>query len=282
VKKLYWSTGLLTLAVSIYYIFIPAFAGTLEVSPVIGIGEFQIRWYGLTMAAAILAAYLISRHQSWRFGISKTDIDDFTFWVILAGLVGARAYHVLFNLGYYSANWAESYKIWHGGISIYGAILAGLLFTYFYTRNKAYSFSQLFDVMALGLPLGQAVGRLGNFFNHEAFGLPTSLPWKMYVPGEYRPAQFLQENFFHPAFLYEIILNLVIFFILQKLVGKTKSGVLGWIYLGLYSLGRFFVESLRLDSMFYQGLRVNQVAAILLVVVSGIVILRKQKAQSGI
>lgn len=276
-KKFYWIAGLVALAATIYYIFIPAFAGTLLINPVLGFGDFQIRWYGVTMAAAILAAYLVVRHHSWRFGISKTDIDDYTFWAVLAGLAGARIYHVLFNLTYYSNDWHEAYKIWHGGISIYGALLGGLLFSYFYTRKKAYTFSQLFDVVALGLPLGQAVGRLGNFFNHEAFGLPTSLPWKMYVPSEDRPVEFIRESFFHPAFLYEIIINLSIFFILQKLVGKTKAGVLGWVYLGLYSLGRFLVEAIRLDSMFWQGLRVNQVMAIILVVVSGLVILRKQK-----
>lgn len=276
-KKFYWTIGLLALAAAIYFIFIPAFAGTLLINSIIGFGGFQIRWYGLTMAAAILSAYLVARHHSWRFGISKTDIDDYTFWAVLAGLVGARTYHVLFNLTYYSDNWHEAYKVWHGGISIYGALLGGLIFTYFYTRKKAYTFSQLFDVVALGLPLGQAVGRLGNFFNHEAFGLPTSLPWKMHVPVEDRPLEFISQSYFHPAFLYEILINLAIFFILQKLVGKTKAGVLGWVYLALYSLGRFLVEGIRLDAMFLYGFRVNQVMAIILVVVSGLMILRKQK-----
>ena len=275
-KNFYWTISLLALVAAIYFLFIPAFAGTLAINPVIEVGAFHIRWYGLTMALAIFVAYLVSRHHSWRFGISKTDIDEYTFWVVIVGLIGARAYHVLFNLSYYSADWTESYKVWHGGISIYGALLAGLIFTYFYTRKKAYSFSQLFDVVALGLPLGQAVGRLGNFFNHEAFGLPTNLPWKMYVPAQYRPGQFLQDSFFHPAFLYEIIVNLAIFFMLQRLVGKTKAGTLGWVYLGLYSLGRFFIEGIRLDAMFWQGFRANQVAAVLLLVVSGIVILKKQ------
>lgn len=275
-KKLYYILGLIILALATWFYFIPAFQGEIAVNAGIAIGDFYLRWYGLFMAAAILVSYLIARKYSWRFGISQSDIDDFTFWGVILGIIGARAYYVLFNLPYFSRDWMEVLQIWHGGLSIYGGLLTGLVFTYFYTRKKAYGFGQLMDVVALGLPLGQAVGRFGNFFNQEAFGIPTSLPWKMFVEPQYRPIMYSQQEYFHPAFLYEVIGNIIIFFILQRLVGKGKSGTIGWAYLGLYSLLRFFVEALRVDSFISNGLRVDQVVAVVLVLVSGAMILRKR------
>jgi phosphatidylglycerol:prolipoprotein diacylglycerol transferase len=275
-KYIYWTTGIIAILASVVFFFVPAFQGQIKNSPGILIGNFQLRWYGLTMALAILAAYLVSRRHAWRFGISKNDVDDYSFWAIIVAILGARLYYILFNLNYFTENLHETYRIWHGGISIYGGLLAALLFTYFYTRKKAYSFSQLFDLVALGLPLGQAIGRLGNFFNQEAFGFPTNLPWKMYVEPGNRPIEYVKSDFFHPAFLYEIILNLIVFAILQRMLGKTKSGVIGWAYLGLYSLGRFFVEGFRLDSFFFQGVRIDQVVAGLVLLLSGGMILRRR------
>jgi len=275
-RKAYYVLGAVLLAVSAWAFFIPAFQGQIAISPSISLGSFELRWYGVIMGLAILTAYLISRKYAWRFGISQTDIDDFTFWAVIFGIIGARAYYVLFNIEYFSRDWIEVVKIWNGGLSIYGGLVLGLIFAYFYTRKKAYSFSQLFDVVALGLPLGQAVGRLGNFFNQEAFGGPTNLPWKMFVEPQYRPVMYSQNNYFHPAFAYEAIINLVIFFILQKLLGKGRSGTIGWAYLGLYSLGRFFVEAIRVDSFFVNGIRVDQVVAALVLLLSGIMLLRKK------
>jgi len=275
-KKLYYILGLALLAVSVWLFFIPAFQGDLTVNPSIVLGSFELRWYGLIIGLAILAAYLVSRKYAWRFGISETDIDDFTFWAVIFGIIGARAYYVLFNIPYFSTDWIEVLKIWHGGLSIYGGIIGGALFAYIYTRKKAYTFNQLFDVIALGLPLGQAIGRLGNFFNQEAFGSPTNLPWKMFVEPQYRPVMYSQNSFFHPAFVYEIIANLIIFCILQKLLGKGRSGTIGWAYLGLYSLVRFFIEAIRVDSFFVSGLRVDQVVSALILLISGIMIMRKR------
>lgn len=275
-KKLYYILGLALLATSVWLFFIPAFQGHLLVSPVITIGAFELRWYGLIIGIAILAAYLVSRKYAWRFGISQEDIDDFTFWAVIFGIIGARAYYVLFNISYFSTDWIEVLKIWHGGLSIYGGIIGGALFAYIYTRKKAYTFNQLFDVVALGLPLGQAVGRLGNFFNQEAFGGPTNLAWKMFVEPQHRPVMYSQNNFFHPAFAYEIIANLIIFFILQRLLGKGRSGTIGWTYLGLYSLVRFFIEAIRVDSFFVNGLRADQVVSVVVLLISGIMIMRKR------
>jgi phosphatidylglycerol:prolipoprotein diacylglycerol transferase len=254
----------------LFFVFIPVFQGKLEINPVITLGPIAFRWYGVILALSILAAFFWARKNSWRFGISHEAIDDYSFWVVLVGVLGARVYYVLFNYNYFFNNLSEIYKIWHGGLSIYGAILFGLLFTYFYTRRKAYTFYQLFDLIALSLPLAQAIGRFGNFVNQEAYGSITNLPWKMYVS--------VDHQFHHPAFLYEAILDLSIFFVLQRLMGKTRSGVIGWTYLALYSLGRFFIEGIRVDSFFVNGFRVDQIMAILLVLISGLMILRMQKS----
>ncbi|MEO8065752.1 MAG: prolipoprotein diacylglyceryl transferase [Candidatus Doudnabacteria bacterium] len=276
-KKIYWMVGIVAAVVLIYFLFIPAFTGRLILNPILSAGPIQIRWYGLIMASSILAAYFLTRKNSWRFGISKTDIDDFAFWAVIAGIIGARVYYVIFNYSsYFSHNPSEIYKIWHGGLSIYGGILSGLVFGYFYSRKKAFSFYQLFDLIALSLPLAQAVGRFGNFVNQEAFGIPTNLPWKLYIAPKYRPVEYSSSNFFHPAFLYEALLDIAVFLILSRLAGKAKSGIIGWSYLLLYSLGRFFIEAIRLDSFFVSGFRVDQVVAAVLFLISGAIIFAKQ------
>ncbi|MEJ0020959.1 MAG: prolipoprotein diacylglyceryl transferase [Candidatus Doudnabacteria bacterium] len=275
-KKFYWAIGIIAAALLIYFVFIPSFAGKLLIDPILHLGVLGIHWYGIILAAAILVAYFLCRRNSWKFGISAADIDDFAFWAVILGIVGARLYYVVFNYSYFFQNPSEIYKIWHGGQSIYGAVLAGLVFAYFYSRRKAFSFYQLFDVVALSLPLAQAIGRFGNFVNQEAFGVPTDLPWKMYVQPRFRPVEYSASNFFHPAFLYEAIVDVIVFLILRRLVGKVKSGVIGWSYLLLYSIGRFFIEGIRLDSFFVLGFRVDQVIAAILIIVSGAIIFSKQ------
>jgi phosphatidylglycerol:prolipoprotein diacylglycerol transferase len=188
-------------------------------------------------------------------------------------LLGARIYYVAFDWEQYSRNYSEIYKIWHGGLSIYGAIIAGLVFILLYARSKAYSTFQLLDLTALALPLAQAIGRFGNFFNQEAYGLPTNLPWKMFVDAINRPAQYRQSSFFHPAFLYEAIANVIIYIILsKKLMGRVRPGVLAFSYLGLYSAARFFIEGIRLDSSYIHGIKVDQITAVVGVLLAGAMI----------
>ena len=259
-----------------FFVLVPAFAGRLTISSVWNIGSLQIHWYGLVMALAILICYFVARKKAWKFGIEVSAFDDFVFWLIIVGILGARLYYVLFSFSYFSRNPSEIYKIWHGGLSIYGAVLAGLIFCYFYTRKKAYSFLQLTDLLALVLPLGQAIGRIGNFINQEAFGLPTNLPWKMYVAPQYRPIEYSSYNYFHPTFLYEMIVDLIVFFVLMRLSKKNQRGLVTYSYLFLYSLGRFFIEGIRLDSFFIAGFRVDQVLALILLIISGFLMLRQR------
>lgn len=276
-KYFYWiSIAILALAL-VYFVFIPTFAGTLNINPQISVGPFAVRLYGLTMALGILVGYFVARKFSWRYGISKTEIDDIAFWITIVGLIGARVYYVAFEWSYFSSNLSEIYKIWHGGLSIYGAIIAGLLYIYFTSRRKAYSFYQLLDLVALSMPLAQAVGRFGNFFNQEAFGLSTNLPWKMYVSTVNRPSGYVDHEYFHPTFLYEAIWNVIVFLVLVKvLAGKVKPGILAFVYMGLYSLGRFFIEWIRLDSSIIMGIKADQITAVAGMIVAIVVIVYRR------
>lgn len=258
----------------VYFFFVPAFQGEINVTPIIKLGSFSVRWYGLTMALAVLTGFLVARKYACQAGIEPKQIADFVFWLVLVSGFGARLYFVLFESSYFFHNPEDIFKIWNGGISIYGAIIAGFLFTYFYARHKAFSPPRLLDLTALSLPLAQAVGRFGNFFNQEAFGNPTELPWKMFVSPGNRPNQFADSSFFHPAFLYEALWNLVVFYLLIKLIGKHRSGMVAAIYLMLYSLGRFVVEGIRLDSQLIFGLRVNQIVAAVIFIVAGLFVLK--------
>lgn len=245
---------------AIFLFFIPAFHGTVKVNPIIDIGILKIKWYGLTMALSILIGYLIARKNSWRMGMDPAEVDNLAFWLVIIGLLSARAYYVIFDWNYFWAHPAEVYKIWRGGLSIFGALIGGLVFVMLYARHKAYGKFQLLDLIALSLPLSQAIGRFGNFFNQEAFGYATDLPWKMYVgtTGQYH----------HPVFLYEALWSILVFFILMRLMGRFNNGTLGFSYLMLYSLGRFFLEPFRMDSVFVSGFRADQVVAFIVIVFS--------------
>ena len=277
-KYFYWASGLILAAVLILFLFVPAFAGKLMIPAELTFGNFSIRLYGITMASSILIGYVVARKFSWRFGISATEVDDLAFWLTIIGLVGARLYYVIFDWNFFSADHTEIYKVWHGGLSIYGALIAGFLFIIWYSRKKAYSWLQLLDLVALGLPLAQALGRFGNFFNQEAYGLPTNLPWKMYIAPFNRPVAYRSFSYFHPTFLYEAIASVIIFMILRnRLVGKVRPGVLAFSYLGMYSIVRFFIEGIRLDSSYIYGIKVDQVTAVFGLVVAGIFIFARSK-----
>ncbi|HEX5430201.1 MAG TPA: prolipoprotein diacylglyceryl transferase [Patescibacteria group bacterium] len=273
-KYFYWVSGICLAAVLIFFFFIPAFAGNISIPQQITFGRFAIRLYGITMAASVLVGYLVARHYAWRFGISQESVDDVAFWITIVAFLGARVYYVAVDFGLYRNNLSEIYKIWHGGLSIYGAIISGLIFAYFYARTKAFAAFRLLDLLAVALPLAQGLGRFGNFFNQEAFGLPTDLPWKMYVDAAHRPAAYIQASFFHPTFLYEALCSVIIFFILVRIMRmKVLPGVLVFTYLGLYSLSRFFIEGIRLDSSYIHGIKVDQVTAVAGVLAAGVALL---------
>ncbi len=265
-KKSIFFFGVVLAFTTIFFYFVPAFRGDIQVHPVIDLGPIVIRWYGLLMAISILIGYFMARKYAWRFGIDRKEIDNLTFGLVIAGIIGARLYYVIFAFDFFWSNPAEIYKLWHGGLSIYGAIIAGLIFVWYYCRHTAYGRFQILDLLALSLPLSQAIGRFGNFFNQEAYGIVTGLPWGLYIDSD--------RQYHHPVFLYEAVISVVSFFLLRRMLGQVKSGVIALIYLILYSLGRFFIEPLRVDSVFVLGFRADQMVAFIMIVVAILSLLR--------
>jgi phosphatidylglycerol---prolipoprotein diacylglyceryl transferase len=178
-------------------------------------------------------------------------------------------YYVIFQWPEYAQNPENIIAIWKGGIAIHGAILGGILATTIFAKLNRVSVWQLTDLLVPSLALGQAIGRWGNFFNSEAFGRPTNVPWKLYIPITQRPIGYEQYEFFHPTFLYESIWNLLVFGLLLLLFfqglknySRLKIGTLTLVYLIAYSLGRLWIEGLRMDSLMLGPLRMAQVVSL--------------------
>jgi phosphatidylglycerol---prolipoprotein diacylglyceryl transferase len=233
------------------------------------IGPLPIRWYGFLIASAVLIGVSLSTHLAKRRGINPDLISDLSIWLVVAAIPAARLYYVAFEWNQYANNPAEALAIWHGGIAIHGAILGGLVAALIFARLRQVAFWQLADLVAPSLILGQAIGRWGNFFNSEAFGRPTDLPWKLYIPLAQRPPGYTQFDYFHPTFLYESLWNLAVFALLISLFrwglkhsGRLKVGTLFLTYLVAYSLGRVWIEGLRMDSLMFGPLRVAQLVSL--------------------
>ena len=181
----------------------------------------------------------------------------------------ARLYYVLFEWNTYARHPEQIIKIWEGGIAIHGAIIGGIIAAIIFAKIRRVSFWNLADIVAPALALGQTIGRWGNFFNSEAFGTPTNLPWKLYIPFDRRPPQYLNVEYFHPTFLYESLWNLIVFGLLMRLFNwdirrsRLKTGTIFLVYLSVYSIGRFVVEGLRTDSLMFGDLRMAQVVSLL-------------------
>lgn len=215
----------------------------------------NIYYYGIIMAIAISIGTLVSDWVGSRyFGFKKETIIDLAPYLIIFGILGARIYYCALNYDFYLRFPTEIIAIRHGGISIHGAIIGGAFGLWLFARRHKLNIKKLFDTVAVGLPLAQAIGRWGNFFNSEAFGTPTNLPWKLYIAPQYRPIPYQNDLFFHPTFLYESILDIVIFVILFFMTKNNKikkDGNLVLLYLVLYSIVRIIVESFRIDSVKY-------------------------------
>jgi phosphatidylglycerol:prolipoprotein diacylglycerol transferase len=233
------------------------------------IGLIQIRWYGLLIASAVLIGLTLSQNLAKRRNFDPNLIGDFIIWAIIAAIIGARIYYVIFEWKSYAQHPQDIIAIWKGGIAIHGAIIGGSLAGVIFARFNRVSFWQLADLMTPGLILGQAIGRWGNFFNSEAFGKPTNLPWKLYIPPVNRPLEYINEQYFHPTFLYESLWNLGVFAILiwlfwwgLKNKNKLKIGTITFVYLIAYSCGRVWIEALRTDSLMFGPLKMAQMVSL--------------------
>jgi len=239
---------------------------------VLELGPLQIRWYGILMATAILVGFWLAHRRAVQEGLPADDIIRAAQWGTVAGLVGARLYEVVFNWDYYGRFPGKIIAVWEGGLAMHGGLIVGPLVGALLASKWGVPVLRALDVIAPSMILGQAIGRWGNFFNEEAFGAPTDLPWKLYISPPHRPPELRQLDFFHPTFLYESLWNLLVFVALVRWirprVGRHPSAVF-FAYIGLYSVGRLFIEALRLDSFWIGPLRVGQLASVAGVLVAG-------------
>ena len=216
---------------------------------------YDIKYYGVMLFFAMLIGISTTVFVSKKY-YKNIDLDtllDFFPWLIVISIISARIYYVLLSLDFYLKYPKEIPAVWHGGLAIHGAIFGGLIFGIIYFKIiKKYPVLPYADVVSYGLSLGQSIGRWGNFFNSEAFGTPCNLPWKLYIAPINRPFEYMSSEYFHPTFLYESIWDIFVFFILFFVVRKLAKNTPGFIffsYLALYSLGRIFIENIRIDSL---------------------------------
>lgn len=224
------------------------------------IGSLELRAYGLMIALGVLAAAWLFARRFVQRGHSPELASSTTVWAVIAGLIGSRIYHVITDWKTYQGNWGEAWKIWEGGLGIPGAVAAAAAVMWVYARQKGIPLSDIADSVAPALPLGQAIGRWGNWFNQELYGRPTDLPWALEIDPEHRRLQYLDDETFHPTFLYECIWNLALVGALLW-IGKRftlKPGRLFGLYVLGYSLGRLWIEFIRVDfASELAGVRVN-------------------------
>ena len=238
------------------------------------LGPLTIRWYGLLIATAVLLGVSLSQYLAKRRHVDPDLVGDLAIWLVVGAIPAARIYYVLFQWPEYAQHPESIVAIWQGGIAIHGAILGGIVAALIFTRLKRVSFWQMTDIVAPSLILGQAIGRWGNFFNSEAFGRPTNLPWKLFIPPERRPPEYLSNEYFHPTFFYESVWDLMVFGLLLTLFfrglkgrPRLKIGTISMVYMVAYSLGRLWIEGLRTDSLMLGPLRIAQVVSLVSVAI---------------
>lgn len=258
----------------------------------ISLGPLLIRWNGLLIALGIAMGALLAAHEAKRRGYDPEIIYDLFLPVTIWGTLGARLWHVLtpsissIQLGlttsYYFSHPVDFVSFWTGGFGIPGAWFGGTLALLYFTRKNEYPFWELTDVLAPGLALAQAVGRLGNYFNQELYGLPTTFPFKVFIDPAHRLSGFETVNFYQPLFAYESLLSLanmiLLLWLARRFSGILKAGDLFLAYLGIYSLVRFLLEFLRLDASLVNGVNVNQAFFALVFLVVGIGMVLRHRA----
>ncbi len=222
------------------------------------IGPFALRYYGLCIALGIAVGTWLTGRELARKGYDASLALDSLFFVIPLGFVGARVYHVLTDYHLYADDpFPGVLEVWNGGLGIYGAVAGGFLGVLLFSWYRGISALDFADAVAPGLVLAQAIGRWGNYFNQELFGRPSDLPWAIRIDPENRPVQFADVSSFHPTFLYEalwdVLVCLALLWIARRFEERLKAGDLFIIYVSLYSVGRFLVETLRVDPAFLIG-----------------------------
>ena len=288
--------GSVASALMIEFLFLPVFQGTRLIDPVaLHFGPLTIRWYGFILAFAIGIAYEWSRRRLLRRGVDPLVTETIVWWAAIGGLLGARLGFVVQNSGYFAAHTGEVLALAQGGLSIHGAVIGGATAVWLVAHQIKRPFLLLADAIAPTVLLGAIIGRFGNFMNYELYGYPATVVWKMFVPLGYRLPGYEQFSFFHPTFLYEALLNLVMLAIVLRyeqaasskqqiaVAAKSRSpfaarslpaGSIFFLTLTLYSISRFIVEFFRIGAPIGWHLTLAQWVSLAIIGISGIVLTR--------
>jgi phosphatidylglycerol:prolipoprotein diacylglycerol transferase len=247
------------------------------------LGGLSVKWYGLLMAAGVVVAAWLAIAEGQKRQIMSDDFIDFMLWAVPIGFIGARAYYVIFEWGYYSQHPDQIIAIWNGGIAIYGGLLAGLAVLLVFCYNRVLSPWLMLDIIVPGVQLAQVLVRWGNFINQEAYGAKTSLAFlqslhlpqfvinQMYINGAYRQPTFLYESFFN-------LIGLILILALRHKKHLFQQGEIFCSYLIWYGLVRFFVEGMRTDSLYIAGtIRVSQALSLVLIIFAIVTIIYRRK-----
>lgn len=235
------------------------------------LGPLSVRWYGIIIAVGILLGYFVTQRALVKAGLHKDTLVDIIFYSALFGFIAARIYFVIFQWPYYAENPSEIIKIWHGGIAIHGGLIGGFIAGVIVCKVKNLNPFQIGDIVAPSIILAQGIGRWGNFMNHEAHGGPVSRAFleQLHLPNFIIENMYINGQYYHPTFLYESIWDVAGFIILVNIRKHLKLGETFFLYLTWYSIGRFFIEGLRTDSlMLTSNIRVAQLVSILLILIS--------------
>ena len=245
----------------------------------ISIGNINIYWYSVLIIIGIIIGYILVKKEAKRQNIDNKFLENLIFYMVIIGIIGARLYYVIFNYQNFDSL-LSIFAIYEGGLAIYGGIIAAIIFIYFYSKKYKQNFLQLLDLFAPSLILAQAIGRWGNFFNHEAYGGIVSYEFltDLHLPNFIIENMYINGNYHHPTFLYESIFCLIGFIIMMVFRYKknTKIGTLTITYLIYYGIIRFFIEGLRTDSLYFLGFRISQIVSIIFILI-GILILVKRR-----
>ncbi|REB04734.1 prolipoprotein diacylglyceryl transferase [Sporosarcina sp. BI001-red] len=252
----------------------------LAIDPVaFSFGTFEVRWYGILIATGIILAFLLVQKEMVKQKMHPDFLTDMLIWAVPISIISARIYYVTFSWDFYKDHPGDIIKIWEGGIAIHGALIGAIITALIFTRKRGVSFWKVADITAPGLLIGQIIGRWGNFMNQEAHGGPVSQSFleNNIIPDWIMNQMTIDGITYHPTFLYESLWNVVglaLILLLRRV--NLRRGEIFCFYIIWYSVGRFFIEGMRTDSLYGGGLRAAQVVSILGVLIAlGILIYRR-------